>query len=180
MIVLVGYVSIEGQTRKIAEAIAAQVEKSGDRAVLFNVMSMAEYALERPEAAILCAPIHGGRYPAPFVDFVRREKDWLNSVPSAFVSVSLFIRSEYEDERDEATHFPDAMLSDTGWAPGHIHHAAGAFRFSEYDFFKRWMMKRMAEHENVAREGKGDVEFTDWAALDAFVGRFVGEAKTAA
>ncbi len=101
MIVLVGYVTIEGQSRKIAEAVAAAVERTGNRAVLFNVMSMAEYALERPEAAILCAPIHGGRYPAPFAAFVTRERDFLNSVPSAFISASLFIASEYEEEQEK-------------------------------------------------------------------------------
>ncbi|MBO3760567.1 flavodoxin domain-containing protein [Ciceribacter sp. L1K22] len=176
MIVLVGYVSIEGQTRKIAEAIAARIEKDGHRAVLFNVMSMAEYALERPDAAILCAPIHAGRYPAPFVDFVRREKDWLSSVPNAFVSVSLFIRSDIEAEQEEARHFPDALKTETGWAPDHVHHAAGAFSFSEYDFFKRWMMKRMAEREGAPSDTGEDVEFTDWSEIDRFVSVFLWSA----
>lgn len=176
MIVLVGYVSIEGQTRKIAEAIATRIEKDGHRAVLFNVMSMAEYALERPSAAILCAPIHAGRYPEPFADFVRRERDWLSSVPNAFVSVSLFIRSDVEGEREEARHFPDALTAETGWTPDHVHHAAGAFRFSEYDFFKRWMMKRMAEREGASLNAGEDVEFTDWTALDGFVSEFLASA----
>ncbi|MCL6708402.1 hypothetical protein M8R20_15480 [Pseudomonas sp. R2.Fl] len=177
MIVLVGYVSIEGQTRKIAETIATQVEKNGDRAVIFNVTSMAEYALERPTAAILCAPIHAGRYPAPFVDFVRREKDWLASVPNAFVSVSLFIHSDLAEERGEAIHFPDALMAETGWIPDRVHHAAGAFRFSEYDFFKRWMMKRMAEREGAPTDAGKDHEFTDWKALGAFVGDFLAAAR---
>lgn len=177
MIVLVGYVSIEGQSRKIAEAVAAEIEKTGDRAVLFNVTSMAEYALERPTAAIMCAPIHAGRYPAPFVDFVRREKDWLNSVSSAFVSVSLFIHSDLAEEREEALHFPDALMAETGWMPDQVHHAAGALRFTEYDFFKRWMMKRMAEREGAPTDVKHDHEFTDWSALSSFVSDFIAKAR---
>jgi menaquinone-dependent protoporphyrinogen oxidase len=176
MIILVGYATVEGQSRKIAEAIAAEIEAGADRALLFDIGLGGEYALGRPEAAILCAPVHAARYPASFVSFVRQEAPWLKSVPSAFVSVSLLIRSELEEERQEARHFPDGLLAETGWTPGMVHHAAGALRYSEYDFFKRWMMKRMAAQENAPTDISQDHEFTDWAAL----GRFVREFRTAA
>lgn len=177
MIVLVGYVSIEGQSRKIAEAIASTVETAGDRAALFDVASMAEYALERPEAVILCAPIHGGRYPATFVDFVRRERDFLASVPSAFVSVSLFIASDTAEEREEAMRFPSALQAETGWHPAALHHAAGALRYSEYDFFKRWMAKRLAAQQGKSTDSGADHEYTDWAALASFTNGFLQAAK---
>jgi menaquinone-dependent protoporphyrinogen oxidase len=177
MNVLVGYATIEGQTRRIAEAIASTVETAGYRALLFDIQSGDEYAIEHPQAAILCAPVHAARYPADFARFVQQETPWLNSVPSAFVSVSLLIRSEFEEERDEATHSPDRLLEDSGWTPKMIHHAAGALRYTEYDFFKRWIIRRMAEHENAPTDVSRDHEFTDWAALLAFVGEFLGVAK---
>lgn len=177
MIILVGYATVEGQTRKIAEAVAAAVEGGGDRALLFDIGSGDEYAVGHPEAAILCAPVHAARYPAAFSAFVRQEAPWLNGVPSAFVSVSLLIRSEFEEERDEAMHFPDVLLGESGWKPAEIHHAAGALRYTEYDFFKRWIIRRMAEHENAPTDVSRDHEFTDWAALAAFVGDFLAKAK---
>ena len=172
MIILVGYATIEGQSRKIAETIAAEIEAGGDRALLFDIGLGGEYALGHPEAAIFCAPVHAARYPASFVAFVHQEAPWLNSVPSAFVSVTLLIRSELEEERQEARHFPDSLLAETGWAPAMVHHAAGALRYSEYDFFKRWMMARMAAHEKAPTDISHDHEFTDWAALRAFVQDF--------
>lgn len=177
MNILVGYVSIEGQSKKIAETVAAQIEKGGDRAVLVNVLTGAEYGVDHPQAVILCAPIHAGRYPAPFVDFVERERDWLKSVPSAFVSVSLFIRSEFPEEREEAMHFPDALMAQTGWTPGMVHHAAGALRYTEYDFFKRWMAKRLAAREGAPTDVNQVFEFTDWAALASFIKEFVAAAR---
>ncbi|KQW27512.1 protoporphyrinogen oxidase [Rhizobium sp. Root274] len=178
MIILVGYATVEGQSRRIAETIAADIEAAGDRALLFDIGLGGEYAVGHPEAAILCAPIHAARYPASFVAFVRQEASWLNSVPSAFVSVTLLIRSELEEEREEARHFPGGLLSETGWAPGLVHHAAGALRYSEYDFFKRWMMKRLAGQENAPTDVSRDHEFTDWEALAAFVEDFRVAAKT--
>ncbi|CAH0341041.1 flavodoxin domain-containing protein [Rhizobium sp. CECT 9324] len=173
MIVLVGYVSIEGQTRKIAEAIAAEIEKHGHRALLFNVGEMVEYGVDHPQAAILCAPVHAGRYPDPFVGFVRREADWLKSIPTAFVSVSLLIRSELEEERQEAQDFAGSLFAETHWRPGMVHHAAGALRYSEYDFFKRWMMRRMAARERASTDVSQDHQFTDWTALATFTTEFL-------
>jgi menaquinone-dependent protoporphyrinogen oxidase len=177
MIILVGYATVEGQTRKIAEAVAAAIEKAGHRALLLDVTSGGEYAVAHPEAAILCAPVHAARYPAAFTAFVRQEASWLNSVPNAFVSVSLLIRSEFEEEQEEARQFPDALLAESGWRPGLVHHAAGALRYTEYDFFKRWIIRRMAEYENAPTDVSRDHEFTDWQALSAFVQAFLSEAK---
>lgn len=177
MIILVGYASIEGQTRKIAEAVASAVEAEGDRALLFDISSGGEYAVGHPEAAILCAPIHAARYPAAFTAFAKQEAVWLNSVPTALISLSLLIRSEFEEEREEAAHYPDTLLETSGWRPGMIHHAAGALRYTEYDFFKRWIIRRMAEHENAPTDVSRDHEFTDWKALSAFVAEFLASAK---
>ena len=177
MIILVGYATVEGQTRKIAEAVASAIESGGDRALLFDVGSSSEYAVNRPEAAILCAPVNGARYPAAFKSYVQQEVAWLNKVPSAFVSVSMLIRSEFDEEREEAVHFPDAFLKETGWTPAQIHHAAGALRYTEYDFFKRWIIRRMAEHENAPTDVTKDYEFTDWTALSVFVTAFLASAK---
>lgn len=177
MIILVGYATVEGQTRKIAEAVAATVEEAGHQALLFDISSGSEYAIGHPEAAILCAPVHAAHYPAAFRAFVRQEASWLNGVPSAFVSVSMLIRSEFEEEREEAMQFPDNLLRESGWTPGTIHHAAGALRYTEYDFFKRWIIRRMAEHENAPTDVTRDHEFTDWTALSGFVKAFLASTK---
>lgn len=177
MTVLIGYMSIEGQTRKIAEAIATDIEARGERAALLNIGSDADFALVRPNAAILCAPIHSGRYPQPFFDFVSQEKDWLNSVPSAFVSVSLSIISDDPEEQAEAKRCADTLIAETGWTPGLTHQAAGALRFTEYDFFKRWMVKRVVAREKRPEGSVHDYEFTDWSALNSFVDDFLDGAR---
>ncbi len=177
MIVLVAYATVEGQSRKVAETIAAQIERSGDQTLLFDIGQGGEYAVGHPQAAILCAPVHAARYPASVVSFARQEAPWLNSVPSAFVSITLLIRSELKEEREEAIHFPDDLKAQTGWMPAMVHNAAGALRYSEYDFFKRWMMKRMAAVEKAPTDVSRDHEFTDWAALSRFVDDFLAAAR---
>ncbi len=140
---------------------------------------MSEYTLERPDGVILCAPIHTGHYPSYFTDFVRREIDWLNTIPSAFVSVTLSIVSDDPDEREEAARFPTALAVETGWEPSAVHNAAGALRYTEYDFFKRWMLKRLAGRHKAPTDTANDYELTDWAALETFAVQFIESCGTA-
>ncbi len=169
----IAYASIEGQSRKIAETIAAIVETHGHQSVIASAAEMSEYTLERPDGIVLCAPIHSGRYPTYFTDFVSREADWLNAVPSAFVSVTLSIASDDPKERAEAAAFPRALAAETGWEPTATHNACGALRYTEYDFFKRWMLKRIAGKHKAPTDTSSDYELTDWAALETFVVEFI-------
>lgn len=169
----IAYATVEGQTRKIAEQIAAMLDSGGDRVSIMNVSDLFEYTLEQPDGVILCAPVHANRYPAPFGDFVRREADWLNALPSAFVSVSLSIISDREEERQEVRDLALSLTAEAGWSPTAIHHAAGALRYGDYDFFKRWMARRLASSRGAPVDSSRDYEFTDWEALRSFVSDFV-------
>ncbi len=169
---LIIYGTVEGQTRKIAETAAGYFEELGWSAALMNVAEQYEYTLERPDAVVLAAPVHANEYPSDFIEFVMEEADWLNGLPSAFISVSLSIHSEFEDERETVMHLPEALSVYTAWCPAMVHHAAGALRFEEYDFFKRIMVRYMATREAKKADKSQNQEFTDWAALKAFVTEF--------
>ena len=169
----IAYATVEGQSRRIAEKLASFLETRGHQSVIASATEMSEYTLERPDGVLLCAPIHAGRYPSYFTDFVRREIDWLSAIPSAFVSVTLSIASDDPDERAEAARFPAALAAETGWEPRLVHNAAGALRYTEYDFFKRWMLKRIAGKHNAPTDTSNDYELTDWAALEAFAVDFI-------
>jgi menaquinone-dependent protoporphyrinogen oxidase len=173
MRIFIAYATIEGQTHRIARHILDFVESHGHQGVLVDVSDMSEYTLERPDGVIVCAPIHVGKYPAAFVDFVHREIDWLNDNLTAFVSVTLSIRSEIEDERAEARAFPVKFAESVGWEPARVHNAAGALRYTEYDFFKRWMLRRISKLEGGPVDTKRNHELTDWVALDTFVVDFL-------
>jgi menaquinone-dependent protoporphyrinogen oxidase len=179
MRIAVLYATIEGHTRSIAERIAARLGDAGHEVALAEANAGADpaRALDGAGAALLAAPIHAGQYPTPFVHLVEAEGARLAAIPTAFVSVTLAIIGE-EEERREAVAYAERLTERTGWHPGRVHHAAGALRYSEYDFFKRWIMRLIARRHGYDA-GKGDREFTDWAALEAFVDRFARTLATA-
>ena len=180
MRILVLYATVEGQTRKIAETIAARLEGRGHQVVLADARQVGYADPGWGQAAILCAPVHIGQYPTPFVHFVRNWKDVLNSTPSAFVSVSLASASDQAEERTEAEAFPKKLAAATGWEPVFVYNCAGALRYSQYDFFKQWMMKRISAAEHRPTDTSKDYEYTDWRALEAFIDGFAAEAEKSA
>jgi menaquinone-dependent protoporphyrinogen oxidase len=176
MIVLIAFSTVEGHTGEIARRIAAQVEAAGHQAILAD-LSQPGFGLPGGiDAVILAAPIHVGRYPPQMVRFVQDWKSDLAAVPSALVTVSLAIASQNADERDEAIAYPERLRTEAGWIPQHLHHAAGALKYLEYDFFKRYMLRRIAEKEGGPVDTWRDHELTDWNALAGFVQSFLAKA----
>jgi menaquinone-dependent protoporphyrinogen oxidase len=180
MKILILYATVEGQTQKIAETIARQVEDTGAEVVISDIGQAGSAMPGTFDGVVLCAPIHIGRYPPRFEQFVANWKMALQTIPTAFVSVSLAIASKNADERKEAEAFPDELARRTGWKAPLCHHAAGALKYLEYDFFKRWMLRRISEKEGGPVDTSRDYELTDWAALSRFVTQFLGALQKAA
>lgn len=173
MNILIFYATVEGQTRKIAKTIAAAIEAAGHMVFLADA---AQPGLTDPaeyDAAILCAPIHIGKYPAPFMHFIQQWKGSLSSVPTALVTVSLAIASRNEKERKEAANFPRELEQATGWRAGMECNAAGALKYLEYDFLRRWAMRYISGKEGGPTDTSQDYEMTDWKELEQFVTKFL-------
>ena len=179
MTVLVLYATIEGHTRKIAEHAAAKLEEAGQGVVVGDVREPGFAIPGRFEGVLICAPIHLGRYPTPVAQFLTDWKAALAQVPTALVSVSLSIHSDSAEERAEAEAYPAKLERKTGFHIQKIHHAAGALKYIEYDFFKRALMRQIAAKEGGPVDTSLDHEFTDWAALDAFVQEFADDVALA-
>lgn len=172
MTILILYATVEGHSRTIAEHAASLLEESGHTVVIGDMREPGFAVPGRFDGILLCAPIHIGRYPDPLLRFVADWKDALDEVPNAFVSVSLAIASDSEEERAEARSYPGQLEKTAGYRPRLVHHAAGALKYVEYDFFKRMMMRRIAAKEGGPVDTARDHVLTDWDAFDAFVREF--------
>jgi menaquinone-dependent protoporphyrinogen oxidase len=180
MIILIAYASIEGHTATIASRIGEQVEAAGHQAILADLSQPGFGLPGRIDGAILCAPIHVGKYPQTMMKFLQDWKSEISAVPNALVTVSLAIASQHEAEREEAMAYPGQLKAAAGFTPQMQHHAAGALKYIEYDFFKRWMLRRIAEKEGGPTDTWRDHVLTDWAALEGFVRTFLAHAGKAA
>jgi menaquinone-dependent protoporphyrinogen oxidase len=165
---LILYGTGEGQTAKIAARIAAAIGERGHETTVIDVRERPDsFALDEHDAVVVGASIHVGEHQSAVREFVAANRDALSAVPTAFYQVSL--SSANEEKRAEAAGYVESFIAETGWHPDRIGQFGGALRFSEYGFLKRLMMKRIAEDLLTdERDSSGDVEFTDWDAVDAF------------
>jgi menaquinone-dependent protoporphyrinogen oxidase len=90
-------------------------------------------------------------------------------VPTLFLSVSLSAAGKDAGDWEGLGVCVERFVRETGWTPARVEHVAGAFRFSEYDFFKSWAMRWIAaERDDEVKAGE-DKEYTDWEALGALL-----------
>lgn len=184
MKVLILYGTTEGQTRKIAEFVAKQLRTIGDAVTLVDATGDTTLVdLRAYDAAVIAASLHVGQYQGPVVHFARANHSWLNLMPSAFISVSLSAAGTDPEDLKGIADCAERFKAETNWTTPAVHQVAGAFRFTEYDFFKRWVLKLIAWEKNVKVEPGKDVELTNWDALaatvDAMRARFAGMKPTA-
>ena len=171
---LVVYGTTEGQTRKIAEFIANALKAGGVKVDLVDSADE-RAALVQPTyaAAIVCGSVHQLRYQASLLHFVKDNSAWLAGIPAAFVGVSLTAALEDEESRKELEGLADAFFRETGWTPAITRHVAGALRYTQYDYFKRLVMKLIARHQGGDTDTSRDHEYTDWDDLARFVDEFL-------
>lgn len=173
MRVLIVYGTTEGQTEKIAGYARDRLDAQGHSVILANAGTAPAPA--DFDAVILAASLHVGKYQAPIVAYAHLHRLDLQARPNAFISVSLSAAGH--DQRDWAgverclKQFIDA----TGWTPRTVHQAAGALRYSQYNWLTRIFMRRIARERGA--DTRHDVEFTDWQALGSFLNAFAPTQK---
>jgi menaquinone-dependent protoporphyrinogen oxidase len=171
--VLVLYGTSEGQTAKIARAIAATL----NAAAIETDVVQAGTRNPRPchyAGVIVAGSIHAGGYQKPVGQWIQAHLAEFGDLPTAFVSVCLSVLSKHEQARDEARAFPRRFVDDLHWHPTLIKIVAGALPYTRYNFFTRWMMKRIVSSAGGDTDTSRDYEYTDWKDLREFTNRFAG------
>jgi menaquinone-dependent protoporphyrinogen oxidase len=169
----------EGQTRKIAERIAAGLRAQGIEADVHDVRTLrAPIDWHAYNIMFIAASVHAQHHERGMVEFVRRNRDELQRGGAVFLSVTLS-QAGAEDphatfERRQrsaadAQRMIDVFVEETGWRPARILRVAGALAYRRYNILIRFIMKRIARSQGAPTDTSRDYEFTDWAGVDRFV-----------
>lgn len=170
MNILIAYGTSEGQTRKIAEAVAHQIEQMGHQAVLYDTAGKPEgLKPEQFDRIVVAGSVHERGHQQSVEVFVLANKAALQDRPTLFLSVSL--SAAFADGQAEARSYIDRFVEGTGWKPGHSQPVAGATHTGEYDYFQTQILEHGVLKDRA--ETGGDAEFTDWQALSDVIDAFV-------
>lgn len=180
MRILIMYGSTEGHTRELSEFIANCLRRDGQDVIVRDAGGKDQVPDPHLyDAVFLAASLHVGRYQAPLIEFARAHHAVLNAKPSAFISVSLSAAGENPDDWEGLDQCVARFLNETMWKPAALYHAAGAIRYSQYDFFKRLAIKFIAARHGQHTVTSRDYDLTDYDALQGFVLEFVKSAASA-
>jgi menaquinone-dependent protoporphyrinogen oxidase len=163
--ILIPFATSEGQTARIAEVIAAVVRERGHDADVVDVKKL-KTVPSRYDAVIVGASIHMGKHDKHVIEFVRKNRETLVNLPSAFFSVSL---AAHGDTR-EAAGYVDRFEVESGWRPDTVAIFGGALLYTEYGFVKRHLMKRIAQDKpgQLGLDTSRDYVYTEWDAVRRF------------
>lgn len=165
MNILIVFATTEGQTRKIAQFCASHCIAQGHSALVIRAEDAEDLALAPFDAAILAGSVHMGQVQQTLADFAKAHANGLNGMVSLFLQVSLAVAGGDAEEKADLDHISERFCQTAGWTPTRTLQVAGAFRFGEYDFFKRWAMRWIAAQKGEVVDPHGDTEYTDWPQL---------------
>ena len=182
MRILVAYATKQGQTRAIAEHVGAALRARDMNAELIDVGHPYDLDLADYDAVVLAASVHMGEHEKEMIRFVRERRAALESLPTAFLSVSMS-----EGAAEDETNSPEkragatqrvqeqieGFFRQTEWKPDRVQPVAGALMYTKYGFLIRFVMKMIAKRTGTATDTSRDHIYTDFAALDRFVGDLV-------
>lgn len=178
MQVLITFGTTEGQTRKVAEAAAAQMREAGHEVEFYDTVHPGRHVeLDAFDAFLIAASVHQEQHQPAVKSFVTAHRAVLNAKPSAFISVSL--SAVLEETRPDAQAYVDRFVEVTGWQPTVTLLLGGALRFTSYDYFQEQIVKFVVVKGGAASDTDCDTdrEFTDWGALSGFLDAFLKTAE---
>ena len=176
MRILIVYGSTEGHTRDLSQFIAGALREDGQEVIVRDAADKASLPDPRTyDIIVLAGSLHVGRYQPALIEFARTHHELLNEMPTAFISVSLSAAGENPDDWEGLEQCMGRFLHETMWIPKAMHHAAGAIRYSQYDFFKRLAIKFIARQRGQKTVVSEDYDLTDYPALKGFALTFAND-----
>lgn len=162
------FATTEGQTRRIAERLAATLREHGRDSRAIDVASPEAQSIDwsRIGAAVVGASLHMQRHQKQARTFVARHAAALNRIPSASFSVSLSAASSHPEEAEAARHLAEGFPAALHWKPSLVRSLAGRLAYTQYGFLRRQLMKRIARKEGAPTDTSRDHEFTNWEDVD--------------
>jgi menaquinone-dependent protoporphyrinogen oxidase len=150
--ILLVYGTTEGHTAQIAQRMAATMRAANHEVDVRDSKDLRKSTIKGGYDGVLVGgSVHAGEHQSSVREFVRRNRELLDGLPSAFFSVSLTVVEMDEEARRETNAMVDKFVRETGWQPSCVETIAGALVYSQYNIFVRHLMKLIAKREGARR-----------------------------
>jgi len=160
--------SQSGHTEKIARSMAGALSGENLQVDVLNIDQNQLSAFRGYDAAIIGCPVYLGDFSQALIDWTWENREELNSIPSAFFTVSL----NAADARPKARATDDkalrSFIHQTDFHPRFVASFAGALNYTQYSFFKRCVLQGMSAAVGGPTDISQDFDLTNWDEVSRF------------
>jgi menaquinone-dependent protoporphyrinogen oxidase len=160
------YSTVDGQTKKICEAIATDLRQRDFDVHLYSIKNFDKKILSF-DVLVIGASIRYGKHNELVTTFIKENREKLDKIKTAFFSVNLVARKKGKDT--PATNPYLIKFSRTiDWRPDLPGVFAGTLNYSRYGFFDRLMIKTIMKFTGGPTTTTEPIEYTDWKRVKEF------------
>lgn len=168
--ILIVFASAYGQTRRIAEALAARLGELGHGVELADARTAGIPPPEDYDAVMIGSRVQLGRHASEVVEYVVGNRRALAQMPTAFFSVSMAAATHNVGPDPEG--YMNTLFAATSWQPVRFTAFAGGLPYRKYSPLLRLVMKWISRRAGHTTDTSRDHEFTDWTAVKRFAEDF--------
>ncbi|MBS9783547.1 MAG: menaquinone-dependent protoporphyrinogen IX dehydrogenase [Pasteurella sp.] len=167
---LILYVTTDGQTKKIAQHIANEIEGETRLVSLKNEQVSAQ-KLEDADKIIIGASVRYGHFNPILKNFVQQHYEILNQKKSAFFSINLTARKE-DKNTPETNVYTRKFLERISWRPAYTAVFAGKLNYPQYTWYDRAIIRFIMKLTGGETDTTKVIEYTDWQKVTEFAKQF--------
>lgn len=160
------YSSVDGQTKKISEKLIANFNEKQIETEIYSIENFND-DLSGFHTLIIGASIRYGTHNWQILEFISKNKKYLNEIKTAFFSVNLVARKE--DKNSAKTNpYLIKFLKKTNWNPDFLEVFAGKLDYKSYSLIDRIMIKLIMKLTDGPTKSDKPLDFTDWKKVNDF------------
>jgi len=168
--VLVVFHTVEGQSARIATAVATELVARGVEADVWD-------AAHAPAPAgypgvVVGDSIHAHHHSRELRAYVRRHREELGRRPLGLFQVSLMSANDDAAHTAGARQMVDDFEAEVEVHPDVVGLLAGRLAYTQYGWLKRRLMRGIARREGGATDMTRDHEYTNWEVVRQFADDF--------
>jgi menaquinone-dependent protoporphyrinogen oxidase len=171
--ILIAYSTTDGHTRKICERIKQAIEARAHEVSLAFINDEPDIEIDAFDSIVIGASIRYGKHRPQVYEFIRKNRQILDSKPTAFFSVNVVARKPEKNSPDTNPYLRK-FLRQLSWKPQVSAVFAGKINYPIYNFWDRQVIRFIMWITNGPTDPQAVVEFTDWTKVDDF-GRVVAD-----
>ena len=171
--ILILYSTTDGHTLKICRHLQQVLEQQSNRVTMKSVDEEPGVDIAPYDKVVVGARIRYGKHTPQVFEFARSHRQALEAKPNAFFTVNVVARKP-EKNSPHTNPYMRKFLARSAWRPQLLGVFAGRIDYKRYGFWDRQVIRFIMWITKGPTDPATDVEFTDWARVDAFA-RQVGD-----